>query len=340
MTNVDFIVAKVRGMHGKLYGGERLSDLCRLGSVEDLAAELAPGVPIGDAAALQGELVSRHVAALRGLLDHLDGWEAAMLLALLRHYQAENLKVILRCWATGAGERALRRYAVELPPPLDLPAEALMRSPDIERLVKAVPVKFLRDGAMQGVGEYEQSGRLFFIEAGIDKANYGNLKQAADRGTGESGKVTRGLVHTELDVYNVLFVLRGVFNYALLFNKLRNFLAPSGGRAGIRVLEDLREAEDAAAAVRRVPPGLRTAAEPSDSLDGLEADLWSGLYRAARRRYYTAVLSFGAVVAFAYIKRVELSNLIRISEGIRYGQRAEAIRDQLVLLTPQRVGSP
>lgn len=339
MTNVDFIVAKVRGMHSKLHEGERLSDLCRRESVEDLAAELAPGKPIGDATALQGELVAQHVTALRGLLDHLDGWEAAMLLALLRHYQAENLKVILRCWATGAGERALRRYAVGLPPPLDLPGDELMKSPDIETLVKAVPVKCLRHGAMQGVGEYEQSGRLFFIEAGIDRANYRNLKGTADRGTGESGEVTRALVDTELDVYNVLFVLRAVFNYALLFNKLRNFLAPSGGRAGIRVLEDLREAEDAAAAVRRVPSGLRTAAEPSDSLDGLEADLWHGLYRAARRHYYTAVLHFGAVVAFAYIKRVELSNLIRISEGIRYGQPADAIRDRLVLLTPQAVRS-
>jgi len=339
MANTEFIVAKVRGMRGKLYEGNRLSRLCDHPTVEDLATTLAPDQPIGDTIDLQRSLTTRHVADLCRILTHLDAQDAELFLVLLKHYQVENLKVLLRCWTAGADPATLARYTVDVPPPLALPTVTLMKSPDLETLVKAIPIPWLREGALLGLGEFEESGRLFFAEAGLDRAYFRELKHQAQHTRGPARQTVLELVDLEIDIYNVALVLRAVFNYSILFNKIRHFLAPLGARAGLPVLEEIRSAENLDAAVPLVPPGLLHADAPVSSGDQLETAMWRNLYRVANRRYYTAVLDFGAVVAFYYVKRVELSNLIRVSECIRYGEHGDAIRKKLTTLAPAVAGS-
>ena len=330
MANLDFIVAKARGMRGQIHEGPRLLALCELPNIRDLAAALAPGRPIGDTIGLQRHLTAEHVASLHTILNHLDGWEARLFLAMLRRYQAENLKVILRCWAAKSDESLLAAYTVDVPASLALPAQDLMKSPDLETLIGRVPVNMLREGAFLGLAEFEESGRMFFVEAGIDKACFAELGRAADEARGEARDAVLGLVNLELDIYNVMLVLRGLFNYSLNFNKLRLFLAPFGDHAGMNVLEDIRGAATLDAAALRVPAELLEPGGAPLTGDSVETAMWRRLYHAAHRQYYASVLDFGAVAAFHYIKRIELRNLIRISEHIRYGERGAAIRDNLI----------
>ncbi len=332
MTNLDFIVAKVRGMRGKLHEGARLMPLCSQPTLRDLAAALAPDQPIGDALGLQRHLTAEHVASLHHLFRVLDGWEADVFLAILRRYQAENLKVILRCWTAKSDEPTLAAVTVDLPPPLALPARQLMSAPDLETLIDRVPVPSLREGALLGLGEYEESGRLFFVEAGIDRACFGRLHEAASRGPRSAGDAVLELVALELDIYNVMLVLRGVFSYGLNFNKLRAVLAPFGRRVGASELDTLRHADGLDEAAALVPVALAGPGEEPRSAEELEAAMWRNLYRIANRRYYELVLDFGAVVAFAYIKRIELRNLIAISEHVRHGEPGAAIFGKLIRL--------
>ena len=330
MSNLDFIVAKVRGMRGQIHEGPRLLPLCDIPNIRDLAAALAPGQPIGDTIGLQRYLTEQHIASLHGLLNVLDGWEADVFLAMLRRYQVENLKVILRCWAAKADEALLAAYTVDVPGALALPTPDLLKSPDLEALLNKIPVTSLRDGAMQGLGEYEESGRLFFVEAGLDKAGFTQLNEAAERSHGAARGAVLELVRLELDIYNVVLVLRGVFNYGLNFNKLRLLMVPFGEHAGIGELESIRAAADIVNAVSLVPSGLLGRDEEPQTADDIETAMWRTLHRTAHRRYYTSVLDFGAVAAFYYIKRTELRNLITISEHIRYGERGAAVRENLI----------
>ena len=330
MSNLDFIVAKVRGMRGQIHEGPRLLSLCDVPNIRDLAAVLAPDQPIGDTIGLQRHLTEQHIASLHGLLKVLDGWEAGVFLAMLRRYQAENLKVILRCWAAKADETLLAAYTVDVPGALALPTPDLLKSPDLETLISRIPVSSLRDGAMQGLGEHEESGRLFFVEAGIDKACFAQLNDAAERAHGAARDAVLQLVRLELDIYNVMLVLRGVFNYSLNFNKLRLLMAPFGKHAGIGTLEAIRAASDIVNAVPLVPSGLLGRDEEPQTADDVEAAMWRNMYHTAHRRYYTSVLDFGAVAAFYYIKRIELRNLITISEHLRYGESGAAVCDKLI----------
>ena len=334
MADTEFIVAKVRGMRGKLYEGKRLAQLCSLPDAEDLAAILAPDELIGDSIALQRHLTTRHVESLHKILPHLDGREAELFLWMLRRYQVENLKVICRCWAAKSEKPVLSAYTVPLPDEFALPTEQLMKCADLEELIARMPVASLREGAMLGLGDFEESGRLFFVEAGIDKAYFTELRDLAERTGGPGRSAVQHLVSLELDIYNVMLVLRSLFNYSIGFNKIRVFLAPSGAQVRASALAEIRSAPDIDAAARLVPPALVGTEAGPLSGDQVETAMWRNLYRVANRHYYGCVLDFGAVAAFYYIKRVELGNLIRISECVRYAEPADAIRDKLIELRP------
>jgi len=340
MSSPDFIIAKVRGMRGKLYEGERLYRLCSAPSVEELAATLAPGEPIGDTIGLQRHLTAQHIDGLHQILIHLDGWQRQLFLWILRRYQVENLKVLLRGWATKAEPSLLTAYTVSLPKELALPTQALMNSLDLEALIAQIPVPQLREGALTGLGEFEESGRLFFVEAGIDQAYLAELLNRAERARGEAQTPVQELVNLELDIYNAMLVLRALFDYSILFNKVRGLFAPFGAHVGLRVLEEMRHAPDLDAAAQLIPPAALGTRGPAPSADAVETAMWENLYRAANRRYYSCVLDFGAIAAFYYIKRVELRNLIKISEYIRYGEHGGAIRKQLIGRVAEPVGTP
>jgi vacuolar-type H+-ATPase subunit C/Vma6 len=70
-------------------------------------------------------------------------------------------------------------------------------------------------------------------------------------------------------------------------------------------------------------PELRTIAD-------LERVLWERALQRANTQFYQSVGDLGAAVAFYAIKRVELANLFRVIEGVRYGMEPDAIRQGLI----------
>jgi len=79
-------------------------------------------------------------------------------------------------------------------------------------------------------------------------------------------------------------------------------------------------------AVDEVPAAAKEALTPTD----LETLAWRRYYRLANRAFRRCHMGLGAVVAYAAIRRVELANLITLSEGIRQGQPADALRRRLI----------
>jgi V/A-type H+/Na+-transporting ATPase subunit C len=326
MANLDFIAAKVHGMRGHLYEDDSLRRLCDAPSVEDLTEQLAPGEPVGDTIGLQRVLTTQHLASLYRLHPLLDGWMADLYLWLLRRYQVENLKVIVRGWAAKLDERAVSRYMIGVPDKLALPLTGLMKASSMEALLDVIPVASFREGALLGLGNYENTQQLFFIEAGLDKAYFGELKRIVGQAPGPLGTAAERLVNFELDVYNAMLTIRTVFNYELSFNAIRHLLAPFGRHVTGKVLDQIRAASGSEEAEEMIPAALLHPGAEGDA----ETAMWRRLYDIANHQFYASGMEFGAVIAFYYIKRVELSNLIKISEGIRYGQRADAIRNTLI----------
>jgi hypothetical protein len=62
----------------------------------------------------------------------------------------------------------------------------------------------------------------------------------------------------------------------------------------------------------------------------LEALAWKRFLRLANRAFRRSHMDLGAVVGYAGIRRVEVANLISLSEAIRTGMAAEVVRARLI----------
>jgi vacuolar-type H+-ATPase subunit C/Vma6 len=62
----------------------------------------------------------------------------------------------------------------------------------------------------------------------------------------------------------------------------------------------------------------------------VEALAWNRYLHLANLAFRRSHMGLGAVVAYAAIRRVEMGNLITLSEGIRTGMSPQAIRARLV----------
>jgi len=82
----------------------------------------------------------------------------------------------------------------------------------------------------------------------------------------------------------------------------------------------------AGVAVDELPAGAKEAWTPAD----LEPLAWARYYRLANRAFRRSHMGLGAVVAYTAIRRVELANLITLSEGIRLSRPPDVLRRCLI----------
>jgi len=95
--------------------------------------------------------------------------------------------------------------------------------------------------------------------------------------------------------------------------------------AGAERVADVASAA-AGAALDEVPKVADEALTPAD----LEPLAWARYYRLANRAFRRSHMGLAAVVAYTAIRRVELANLITLSEGIRLSRPPDVLRRCLI----------
>jgi vacuolar-type H+-ATPase subunit C/Vma6 len=354
-TNFDYLNAKLHGLHSRLLTGARLDDLAHRRTPSEVASAVLGEAMSGDAAALERHLTAAHVRALAQIAQEMHGAERRFFAALLERYRIENLKVVIRWRAAPEPVTSPAHLLVPLPERLEIPAEHLMAAPDVPSLIEALPEERYVAAAQRGLEHFHQTGSAFYVEAALDRQMFADVRAAQVALRRPHRQAVAGLLGRERDVYNVLFVARAAQTYKLPFEGLVEFLAPNGwassakeaGRAAVERAGPRRDLTlDLLARVHAAPtPGtireaLRgamlppEAAEPAsseaDDLAALERRLWTGLARLANRVFFASVFTLGMAAAFYYLKRVELFNVLRVVEGVRYGMTPEEIGEDLI----------
>jgi vacuolar-type H+-ATPase subunit C/Vma6 len=338
--DLDYLAANVHGRRSRLAEAERLDDLCRLRSLSDLARHVFPEERFLSVVEFQRRLVVDLVRELASLAARIGGASADLLDWLCVRFQMENLKVLARGLAQRMGVEDLQSYLVPLPENLALPVEALATAECLKAFEALVPQKALRVGLGCAAPLYQEQPRAFFIEAGLDCGYLAELLRRAGGLPQADRDGVLEIARHETDTFLLMLASRGKFHYGLGAAMLRPFHVPHA-RIGLRRFEKMLAAEDLTqvaalakgTAIDRLPAG---AAETSDAAN-LEALAWDRHYRVANRCFRRSHMGLGAVVAYAAIRRVELANLIALSEGIRAGLDAGAIRRRLI---PRRQGDP
>ncbi|HUT37121.1 MAG TPA: V-type ATPase subunit [Planctomycetota bacterium] len=326
----DYIQAKVHGLRSRVYELERLDHVCDLRTIPQLWHRLYPEANPGDHHELQRRLLADHAATLEGVRDHLPEHLAPLYAWMMRRFQVENLKVLLRGWKAKEPAQRVVPFLARVRAELALEAAPFLKAGDLASFVLLIPEPALRAAALRAAPQHAETGETFFVEAALDAAYYARLLAlAADLPAAHRGPC-EALVRLEAALYDTLTIFRLKLNYGVTQDRARPFLV-KGALGGVSV-ERLFDYPDFRDMLGHVPRELLS---PEDAarvftVADLERVLWEHLLQEANRRFYRSVGDLGLVIAFYTVKRIELANLIRVIEGVRYGLPAEAIRTGLI----------
>jgi len=334
VADFDFLFAKLHGMRSLLWEAGRLDELLGKRNLAEVFSSLSGGKTFESHIQFEKELVQRHISDLFSVGMFLSGANGEFFLWLLRRYQVENLKVILRHWAHKKERKELEAIMVELPDELALPVEKLLEAPGLASFLQAIPVKELRDAAGQGALYFEQKGSTFLIETGLDQGYLATLRQFQEKLSAPHRAGSGPLLRLEIDLYNCLLIFRARFGYGLSPEEIRPFLTTGGANLSLEALLGMLKSNTFEEMAGALPAPLLQGSDGGKPADAgeLETILFKTLYFRANHRFYSSTSDIGKLIAFFYIKRIELMNLIRLTEGFRFALPAQVLRKNLFYL--------
>ncbi|MDE3068272.1 MAG: V-type ATPase subunit [Verrucomicrobiota bacterium] len=335
-NDLDYLTARLHARRSRMAEGARLDPLCRIPSVPEFCHALFPGaeMPVADA---QRRLVLDLIRELSACLAHVDAEGNALVGWMLVRFQVENAKVLLRGFLNHSPWEALQPHLVSLPPELELDAPALARVESIEEFIGHLPAGAPRSRLGQAASRQRNDLRPFFLEAALDSGYLHELLARAERIGGEKGQVIQALVFQEAGMFQLMLGVRGRFHYGLPADALQSLSVIGAGRSD-QWFRALLAAPDVLAAARcalghaldELPPERKTGGPATANPASVETLAWNRLLRLANHAFRRSHVGLGAVAGYVGLRRVEVANLITISEGIRAGLDAEKLRARLI----------
>ncbi len=336
--DLDYLTARLHGRRSRLAEASQLDALCRVRSVPELARAACPGTEFPAAADFQRRLVQDLIDDLSGFLAYVTGAGARLLAWMLVRFQVENVKVLIRGFATRAPMEVLDNHLARLPKDLALDTPGLGRARSLEEFIRRLPPGTLRESVEEFLVVDHAPPKPFFLEAALDRGYFRELLARVEDLSGPDKEVIEALVVQEVDSFHLMLVARGKFHYGLAPEQLLPLHLEGTGISRARFAAMLGDPDLLSAASRAVGPALEAVparqepGEASATVDpaALEALAWNRFLLLANRAFRRSHMGLGAVVGYAGIRRVEVANLITLSEGIRAGTAPEAIRARLI----------
>jgi vacuolar-type H+-ATPase subunit C/Vma6 len=337
--DLDYLAARLHGRRSRLAEAERLDTLCRIRTIPELVPAIYPDAPALTAARFQRRLTQDLALELSGFFGHLTQAGSDLLAWMLVRFQVENMKVLVRGSVNPTPSDVLREHLLVLPDGLAMDTDSLASAESLNALIDRLPVGAPRTSLREVAGLHLDPPRPFLLEAALDRGYFEELLARADRLSGEDKEWIRPLILQEVDLFQLMLVVRGKFHYGLTAESLFPFHVRWGGIPGERFSAMLADPDlptaggRTAGRVLDVPPSERKSpSEASAAVEPatLEALAWTRFLRLANRAFRRSHMGLGTVVGYAGIRRVEVANLITLSEGIRIGMAPEAIRARLI----------
>ncbi len=266
-------------------------------------------------------------------LRHMLGRNGrAMLTVLMTRLEIRMLKRILRAVYTGTPvpERNIYRLYSRKTYSSNryLDPYKCIRAKDFAQLVEA-----LRGSGYDKVIEPYVQGEIkstFNMEEALDEYYFKTVLSSAKKYlTKGDYNITKNFFDTEADVENILWIYRYKKYYDLSEEEIMTRLLPAGKKlkpAHIkRIAEaDINEFEQAVSET-----GYKWLFTKGEfHWDSSVSDYLCDMFKSETKR---GEYSFASIVAYFFLKEIDIQNIITIVEGVRYGMEPRRIEEYLIL---------
>ena len=329
----DFIFAKLHGVWAKAVAGARLAALVDAQGESALGRILADmGIDSADRATVQKALTGNLINVLASVRRLLDSASGEFYGRLIDRFHVENLKTILhyRYFPEREVDLDFLLIGSEHLPPLN--AEALVGAPSVHRFYEALPPHHMRADLLPILVELDDTHDIFVAEGRIDKLYYAELLSHAARLPMRVRSHASELLQMEIDISNLVILLRSVSLYRLTAEVLADLLIPGGLHLPLQAAGRLAEGKTREDIVAGLPAPYAALLEPLglEELYTLENTLWNALFDRAYAMFKDYDRPAASVAAFPVLKRFEALNIDRAFEGFRFGLGTGVIRGMLI----------
>jgi V/A-type H+-transporting ATPase subunit C len=249
-------------------------------------------------------------------------------------WDISNTKFMLGAMATGKGFEDISRYLIDTKYVTAARVREAMATGSVEsalgKLAAATPYKQEMKAALNA---YRKSKDMMEVDSAIDVAYYAKLGATIER-LRKINRESAQLIARRIDLKNVLTLLNAK-RHGIEFSAVKGYLVRNGS-VGLGTLSkafDSSKSVDALAgavtAFDLKPAIAEYNATRGKSLMVFEIAMMNELFRDALKTVRHSVLNFGTIIAFLYLKEIEVSTLRIIIKGKSYGLSDDEIRKMI-----------
>lgn len=316
VRDLDYLVARLHARRSRLAEGVRLESLRRLAGFPELADAVYPGVEALTVGDFQARLVEDLASELSELSAHLARARARLIEWIAARFRMENLKVAVRGAVSQAAPEEVRLRLLDLPDGGFPGNEKLSAARTLDDLIALLPDGVWRDALNEALLLHHDARSPFFCESALERAYFRELVRRANALESGDREAVRPLVRAETDLFHLALALRGRFFYGLERERLMELHVEGAGISAGRFAA-LLDAPDPGSALRIALQDMEgAAAVPAEEW---ETWGWERFRRLARRIFRENPIGLGAVAAYAALRRLEVADLIALSEELRFG---------------------
>jgi vacuolar-type H+-ATPase subunit C/Vma6 len=328
-SDLDYLAARLHARRSRMAEGARLDALCNIRTIFELSHAVRLDTEPQSATEFQRQLLQNLIQELAGCARHVGGAGGEVFAWILARFQVENMKTLVCGLMNNISPEVLQEHLAPLPEGLALDVQGLATAKSLQDFVGLLPPGTPRQRLGEMVAVQRERPQPFFLEAALDCGYFQELLAKTRRLSGEDQAVVRPLVLQEANFFQFMLAVRGRFHFELPAGLLLALRLPGICDAWFK---NLLAAPDLPAAAKS-SVGIVIDELPEDRAAGetvLEALAWKRFLRLANGAFRRSHMGLGAVIGYAGLRRVETANLITLSEGIRTGMTAEAMRARMI----------
>ena len=325
---MDFLAARSHGRRSGMAEGPRLRRLCQSPTLPQFSREIFHGQSFESSRDIQRRLLEDFAREIAELANWAGPDGSSLLDWILQRFEIENLKWLIRNLLAEAPNEASQSGLISFSQ-VSMDFQALAAAKTLDELIRRLPRGPLRLSLRTAADLYQDQARPFFFEASLDCAYYTELLARAHALCGEDRQLVLPLIIQETDLFHLMLAVRGRFSFGLEPSALLPFHV-SGTQITFRRFREMLNAPDLTALARERAGLLGNQAPEEISAEALERLAWRGLQRLANRVFRRSHMGLAAVVAYVFLRRMEVANLITVSEGIRLGVGEFQIRGHVI----------
>lgn len=264
--------------------------------------------------AIEQSLIQVLLAERQILARPMNAAERALLLAWGRQYALFNLKALIRGTLYNLDQQAIRASLFELPEPIRLPLQELIRAENVLELLRQLETGPYRQIARQAREVYERQREPFALEAAIDQRYYTELVRRVMSCDGHLESLRR-LLGTELDRVALLWLLRFRFSYGLSPSETYYQLVPSMRLLTRERLLHLVNLETFEQVIAALPPRLHTLLADCRTITEVQQRIGQHSTHEARTVLARSQSAVARALAYLMLRESDLMQLLAVVQG-------------------------